>query len=187
MKSRFRGFAHVALAALVMLVAGCGKSPTAPQADAPDPPPVEVAKPVAAVIQAISVTKFPGKKSDGSDWDVSLLAASRRPDPYVILQIPSIVTEYVSNVETNAVSGRTYTFTKPYSAFDGSLPARIVYDNRHRIYVMDKDVGGDDDQMGWITVNLPNAYHNDNSVVLDYTFTDSSRRLSVRIVGEWRY
>ena len=187
MKRNFSSLALFSLAAFAVLAMGCGKSPTAPQAAAPDPAPIVIAKPVAAVIQAISVTKFPSKKSDGGDWDASLFVASRRPDLYVILEIPSIVTEYVSNVETDAEFGKTHTFTKPYDALDGSLPARIVYDNRHRIYVMDKDVGGDDDQVGWITVNLPSAYHNDNSEILDYTFTDSGGRLSVRIQGEWRY
>jgi hypothetical protein len=52
---------------------------------------------------------------------------------------------------------------------------------------MDEDFGGDDDRVGWITVNLPRAYKGDNAREFDHTFTDSGDRLSVRIYGTWGY
>jgi hypothetical protein len=175
--------------ATALIASGCGKSPTAPEAPTTDPAPTPtpVQEPVAAVIQSISVTKFPSKKLDGSDWDASLFTASRRPDPYVTLEIPSTLLAYVSNVVTDAEFGKTYTFTQPYDAFSGSLPARIPYGSSYRIYVMDKDVGSDDDRVGWITVDLPHAYPNDNTTDLDYTFADSGDRIHVRVRGHWTY
>jgi hypothetical protein len=172
-------------AAAMIVVAGCTSSPTAP--DTPEPPPVEIRTPISAVIQSISVTKFPAKTSDGSDWDISLITASKRPDLYVILTADGQAADYVSDVVSNAETGKVYTFTKPGSAYDGTLPALLPYDHSRRVYVMDADVGGDPDRLGWITVNLPHAYRGDNARDLDYTFTDSGNRLSVRVRGYWNF
>jgi hypothetical protein len=178
--------ALIAGAALALVAAGCGNSPTAPEAQA-GPPPVGIKTPIGAVIQAISVTRFPSQKSDGSDWDLSLIVASRRPDLYVLLTVPNLVAEYVSNVVLDAEQGKTYKFTQPGSSYDGALPQTLPYDGSRRIYVMDEDVGGDDDRVGWITVNLPAAYQDDNARYLDYTYRDSGNRINVRVQGVWLY
>jgi hypothetical protein len=171
--------------ALVAAIAmtGCN-SPTEPAAQTPDPPPAE-AVPIRATINKIIVTKFPEKKSDGSDWDLSLLVASRRPDLYVVLE-PSAggAADFVSTTVADAPFGGAQTFTQ---AVSGGLPADIAYGSSRRIYVMDEDFGGDDDQVGWITVNLPLAYGGGGARALDYTFADSGNRLNVRVVGTWYY
>lgn len=170
-------------AAAALVTTGCnGSNPTAPQA-----PPPEIKTPVGAVVTSISVTKFPAKKTDGSYWDFSLITADRRPDLYVILTAANQAADYVSNTVSNAVTGTVYTFTKAKDSSVGHLPAYLPYDTSRRVYVMDDDFGGDDDRLGWITVNLPHAYGGDNARSLDYTFTDSGNRLSVRVRGTWNY
>lgn len=169
------------LAASLGLV-GCGKNPTAPEPQAPAPDPIMT--PTTASIDKIVITKFPAKTTSGDDWDISILVASRRPDLYVILTPVNGVADYVSNTVSNATTGTHYTFTQAES---GALPAYIPYGTSRRVYVMDEDFGGDDDRLGWITVNLPLAYQGDNARNLDYTFTDSGNRLSVRVIGTWSY
>ncbi|HTO90722.1 MAG TPA: hypothetical protein VMJ70_06280 [Candidatus Sulfotelmatobacter sp.] len=179
-----------AFAALILVASGCGKSPTSPDPTANQatiPPTVGIRTPLEGVVTSISVTRFPSKKSDGSDWDLSAISSSRRPDLYVVLQVPGHMPDYTSGTTANAESGKTYSFNTAASALDGSLPQVLRYDASHRIYVMDEDVGGDDDRVGWITVNLPAAYRQDNSRTLDYTYTDTEGRLSVRIRGTWSY
>jgi hypothetical protein len=173
----------LALVAVSCLAAGCGKSPTAPEPASPPPAPV-IQTPVEATITKIVVTKFPAQKSDGSDWDLSAIASSRRPDVYVSLQVPNQFPDFVSTTVNDAVSTHDYTFTTPVI---GGLPDHIPYGSSRRVYVMDADFGGDDDTVGWITVNLPAAYRDDNARTLDYTFTDTPGRLSVRVVGTWSY
>ena len=185
MKRTPKFLALLAATAATIAVAGCHDGPAAPTA--PTDPPIEIKTPVSATITSITVTKFPAKKGDGSDWDFSLISGGYRPDLYVILTAADQAADYVSNVVDDADATKDYTFTKPYSAYDGSLPARLPYDASRRVYVMDKDVGGDDDRVGWITVNLPHAYQDDNARDLNYTFTDSGNRLSVKVSGTWSY
>jgi len=172
--------------ALLALVAaglgGCGKHTTAPEVPAVTEP--VILTPINATIKKIEVVKFPAKAPDGSDWDVSIVASYRRPDLFVALTRENQPGDYTSNTVTNAVPGTRYTFT---AAVSGRLPATIPYGTSRRVYVMDEDFGGDHDRVGWITVNLPKAYGQDNARNLDYTFTDSGNRLSVRVVGTWAY
>jgi len=167
---------------VTMFVApGCGKSPTAPDVQAPAPTPMT---PITATITHIDVTKFPATTPDGSNWDFSLIASARRPDLYVILTPLSGASDFVSTTASDAESTKDYAFTR---AASGGLPATIPYGTSRRIYVMDEDFGGDDDRIGWITVNLPAAYQKDNARNFDHTFTDSGNRLSVRVRGTWSY
>jgi len=170
------------LAAVAAGLGGCGKSATAPDIPAGTEP--AILTPINATITKIEVVKFPAKKANGDDWDLSIIASYRRPDLFVVLTRENERGDYTSNTVTNAVPGTRYTFT---SAVSGRLPATIPYGTSRRIYVMDEDVGGDHDRVGWITVNLPGAYGQDNARNLDYTFTDSGNRLSVRVVGTWAY
>jgi hypothetical protein len=179
--------AVVAAAASALFLFGCNESSNPVAPENPEPPPVEVKTPTGVIVTSISLTKWPSKTTSGDDWDVSLFAASRRPDLYVILKVDGHFADYTSNVVTDAEYGKVYTFTKPYSAYDGQLPATIPYDTSRRVYVMDQDVGGDPDRLGWITVNVPKAYDNDNANQMDYTYTDSGNRLSVRVRGTWTY
>ena len=173
----------IPLLAGAFALTGCGKSPTAPAARVPDPGPSHTV-PIKAVITKIVVTKFPAKKSDGSDWDLSPLTASRRPDLYVILEPTAGAADYVSNTVTDALSSEPHAFTL---AVSGELPADIPYGTSRRIYFIDEDFGGDDDRVGWITVNLPLAFDSDNDRGFNYTFTDSGNRLSVQVIGTWDY
>lgn len=177
----------VALAIAVALgSSSCGKSnPMAPvdPASGAGPGPT-IVTPISAVITRIQVTKFPSRKQDGSDWDSSISPAARRPDLYVDIPSPSGGDEYVSNTVSDATTGTVYTFT---SSVAGELPDVIAYGTSHRVYVMDEDFGGGDDTVGWITLNLPAAYGQDNARYLDHTFTDSARRISVRVYGIWNY
>jgi hypothetical protein len=170
--------------ATLALATSCRNSPTAPATTTPPP---TIQTPIAAEIQSISITKFPAKAADGSDWDVSLITSARRPDLYVLLTVDGKPADYISNIANDATTGTTYRFTQPYDATSGSLPAKLAYDASHRIYVMDSDFGGGDDRVGWITVNLPHAYGGDNARTLDYTFADSGDRLRVRVQGTWLY
>ena len=178
-----------ALAAVVgtFILAGCGKSsnPVAPEVTGPAP--VTINTPTGVIVSSIAVTKWPAKTTSNQTWDISLFAAAQRPDLYVVLTVDGRVPDYSSNVVTDAEYGKVYTFTQPYSVHDGRLPATLPYDTSRRVYLMDQDVGGDPDRLGWITLNLPNAYGNDNASSMDYTFTDSGRRLSVRVRGTWTY
>jgi len=158
---------------------GCEKSPTAPAVTAPP-----ARTPVQATITRIDVTKFPANAPNGSSWDVSLIASARRPDLYVILTPSTGGSDYVSTTVSDAESTKNYSFTR---AASGGLPATIPYGTSRRVYVMDEDFGGDDDRVGWITVNLPAAYQNDEARTFDHTFTDSGNRLSVRVYGTWGY
>jgi hypothetical protein len=185
--NRTQRLAALAAAAGTLFLFGCGKSDNPMAPEAPSPPPVEIKTPTGAFVTSIAVTKFPSKTTSGADWDISLLAASRRPDLYVVLTAEGRFADYTSNVVTNAEFGKVYTFTKPYSEYDGSLPALLPYDTSRRVYLMDQDVGGDPDRLGWITVNLPKAYGNDNASAMDYTFTDSGNRISIRVRGTWKY
>lgn len=170
--------------AVAIAVSSCGKSsPTAPAVAGPPPTPT-IQTPVSATITKIQVTKWPAKTTGGDDWDSSILASARRPDIYVTLSKTTGGDEYVSNTDADVVAGTTLTFTQ---AVSGSLPDLVHYGTDHRVYVMDEDFGGDDDTMGWITLNLPSAYANDNARFLDHTFTDSANRISVRVVGIWSY
>ena len=173
-----------ASAVFALSAAGCGKSPTAPDPLATEPPPAQVKTPVGVIVSSISVTKFPSKTTDGKDWDISLFTADKRPDLYVSLAVPNSIPDYTSNTVTNAEFGKVYTFTKAASVYDGSLPD---YDTSHRIYLMDADVGGDPDRLGWITVNVPAAYNGDNASAFDHTYTDSGNRVSIRVRGTWKY
>jgi hypothetical protein len=179
--------AIVAAAAGTLFLFGCNQSSNPMGPEDAGPPPVEVKIPTGVIVSSISVTKWPSKTTSGDDWDVSLFAASRRPDLYVVLTVDGHIPDYTSNVVTDAEFGKVYTFTKAYSVYDGSLPATLPYDTSHRVYVMDQDVGGDPDRLGWITVNVPKAYRNDNASDMDYTYTDSGNRLSVRVRGTWKY
>lgn len=186
MKRTLRNLTAAALAALALAGAGCGKSPTAPE-QATQPPPVQIQTPIEALVSSIAVTKFPATKSDGSAWDLSAIVASRLPDLYVVLQVPGQIPDYTSSTVVNADPSKPHTFNESRSLYDGSLPIVLPYDDSYRIYVMDEDVGGDPDRVGWITVNVPRAYRQDNARDLDYTYTDSGNRLSVRIRGLWKY
>ena len=179
--------AVAATAAGTLFLFGCDKSDNPMAPENPGPPPVEIKTPTGVIVTSIAVTKWPSKTTSGSDWDISLFAASRRPDLYVIFKVDGQFADYTSNVVTDAEFNRVYTFTNPYSAYDGRLPAKVPYDSSRRVYVMDQDVGGDPDRLGWITVNVPNAYRNDNASAMDYTYTDSGNRLSVRVRGTWTY
>ncbi|MGE5176700.1 MAG: hypothetical protein ACM3JJ_10035 [Hyphomicrobiales bacterium] len=181
------------LAALVVatagtiLLSGCnsGSNPMAP--DNSGPPPVTIKTPTGLIVSSIAVTKWPSTTLSGAEWDVSIFPSARRPDLYVVLTEDGHIPDYTSNVITDSVYGTVYTFTKSYSVYDGALPTKIPYDTSRRVYVMDQDVGGDPDRLGWITVNVPKAYQNDNASAMDYTYTDSGNRLSVRVRGTWTY
>jgi len=179
--------AVAAVAAGTLFLFGCNESSNPMAPENAGPPPVEIKTPTGVIVTSVAVTKWPAKTTSGSDWDISLITASKRPDLYVILKVDGHFADYTSNVVTNAEYGKVYTFTKPYSAYDGSLPAKIPYDTSRRVYVMDQDVGGDPDRLGWITVNVPKAYKNDNANAMDYTYTDSGNRLSIRVRGTWTY
>ena len=73
------------------------------------------------------------------------------------------------------------------TAKSGGLPAAIPYGTSYRVYVMDEDIDGADDQVGWITVNLPGIYGNDNAPRFDHTFQDSNDRIRIHVVGDWTY
>jgi len=179
--------AVVAAAVGTLVLFGCDKSSNPVAPENAGPPPVEIKTPTGVIVTSVALTKFPAKTTSGDDWDFSLLTASKRPDLFVILKVDGHFADYTSNVVTDAEFNKVYTFTKPYSAFDGSLPAKIPYDTSRRVYVMDQDVGGDPDRLGWITVNVPRAYGNDNASAMDYTYTDSGNRLSIRVRGTWTY
>lgn len=173
----------VLLAAVAALVAsGCKESPTAPESPEPPtvPPPPAVMTPVSAVITSISITDFPATKTDGSDWDLSLIAEDRRPDLYAIVQAGTQTPDFTSSTFSNAMHNHTYVFTN-------GLPITLAYDSSRRVNVMDDDFGSADDRLGWITLNLPAAYRGDNSSILNYDYTDSGRRLTVWIQGTWNY
>lgn len=179
--------AVVAAAVGTLFLFGCDKGSNPVGPEDPGPPPVEIKTPKAVIVTSIAVTKFPAKTTSGEDWDYSLFTASRRPDLYVVLTVDGHFADYTSNVVTDAEFNKVYTFTKPYSVYDGSLPAQIPYDTSRRVYLMDQDVGGDPDRLGWITVNVPKAYGNDNASAMNYTYTDSGNRLSIRVRGTWIY
>lgn len=182
MRHPIRSYALLLAFAAAAGVSGCSKSPTAPEVTTEPAPTINT--PITATITKIVVTKFPSKKANGDNWDSSVIASARRPDLYVILTRENEPSDYVSTTVSDATSGTSYTFT---SAVSGHLPATIPYGTSRRVYVMDDDFGGDDDRVGWITVHLPHAYGQDNARNLDYTFTDSGNRLSVRVVGTWAY
>jgi hypothetical protein len=160
---------------------GCDKSPTAPEVTPAPPPPMT---PIQATITRIDVTKFPGSKSDGNTWDASVIASARRPDLYVVVAPTSGADDFVSITVQDAQTGQVHAFTRGVT---GALPANIPYGSSRRVYVMDEDFGGDDDRVGWITLNLPRAYKGDNARDFDHTYTDSGDRLSVRVYGTWGY
>lgn len=166
-------------------VSGCGESPTAPES--PDSPAEPVKTPVSAVITSIGITEMPAKKADGSDWDLALLAADRRPDLYVVLREGDQPADFTSGTISNVLTDGTYVFQHPKDSSSGKLPATLPYGSTHRVYVMDDDFGSGDDRLGWITVNLPAAYRGDNATILNYIYTDSGGRLSVWIRGTWNY
>ena len=167
-----------------LAASGCKESPTAPESSAPPTtPPPTVKTPVSMTIQSITILKFPAKKTDGSDWDLSLIAADRRPDLYVVLNADNVAADYTSGVISNAAQGNTYVFDSVTSGLRASLP----FDSSRRLYVMDDDIGSADDRLGWVTVNLPAAYNDDGATAMGYTYTDSGGRLSVWIRGTWNY
>jgi len=170
----------------ILLLAGCGKS-SSPMAPETGPAPIETMTPTGVIVSSIAVTKWPAKTTSNATWDISIFTSAQRPDLYVVLGVEGRVPDYTSNVVTDAEYGKAYTFTRAYSVYDGKLPTKLPYDTSHRIYVMDQDVGGDPDRLGWITVNVPRAYGNDNANAMDYTYTDSGNRLSVRVRGTWTY
>jgi len=179
--------AVAAMAAGTLFLFGCNESSNPMAPENTGPPPVEIKTPKGVIVTSIAATKWPSKTTSGEYWDISLFTASKRPDLYVILTADGHFADYTSNVVTDAEYNKVYTFTKPYSAYDGKLPATIPYDTSRRVYLMDQDVGGDPDRLGWITVNVPNAYKNDNANAMDYTYTDSGNRLSIRVRGTWTY
>ena len=170
--------------AAAALLAGCGKSPTAPEAAALPPAPV-IHTPSRFLLQEIVLRKFPAKTQSGEDWDYSLIASARRPDIYVYVHRTGQLPLYESDERTDATSGNVYHFTRGYGTQD--LPTYVPYTNAYRIYVMDSDVGGDHDTIGWITLNLPAIYPNDNSYEVDHVFKDSGNRIEVEVKGQWDY
>jgi len=173
----------MAAVAVALAASGCSKSsPTAPQVPTPSP---TIFTPISAVITRIQVTKWPAKATSGASWDNSVIVSARMPDIYVDIPNPAGGgNEYVSNTVTDVPAGTVLSFEQ---AVAGGFPVTIPYGADYRIYVMDSDVGGDDDRLGWITINLPGAYRHKNERTLDHTFTDSGKRISVRVLGEWRY
>jgi hypothetical protein len=176
-------FLALVTAVTALTATGCGKNPTAPEAGKPDPGPT-IMTPLNATISKIEIAKFPSRTTGGDEWDISVVAASRRPDLYVVLTRPNLPGDFTSNTVSNAEYGTKYGFT---TGPGGDLPATIPYGTSRRVYVMDEDFGGSPDRLGWITVHLPNAYQDDNARDFDHTFTDSGNRLSVRVMGTWAY
>jgi hypothetical protein len=161
---------------------GCDKSPTAPTAAPPTPAP---RTPIQATISRIDVEKFPAAKTDGSNWDASLIVSARRPDLYVMLTPITGASDFISPTRTDAQNNQVHAFSRWPSG--DNLAAVIPYGNSRRVYVMDEDFGGDDDRVGWITVNLAAAYKGDEAGTFSHLFTDSGDRLSVRVYGTWGY
>lgn len=171
--------------AAALLLAGCGKSPVAPQIEDSTPPTPEIRTPTKLILQQIVVRKFPAKKTSGSDWDASVIVNYRKPDLYVVVGQDGGLPVYSSDVRENATSGNVYRFTYGYGT--SNLPISLPYGSQYRMYLMDVDFGGDNDRLGWVTLNMLAAYPNDNSSAVSHVFKDSSDRIEIEIVGTWDY
>ncbi len=168
------------------LLAGCGTSPTAPQITAvQDTASSVIHTPTKLILQQIVLRKFPATTTSGDDWDSSLIVNARKPDLYVELRQEGYTPIYSSDVRENATAGNTYRFTEGYGT--PNLPLDVPYGSAYRVYVWDRDVGGDNDRLGWITLNLPAAYPRNNSFEVDHTYRDSAGRIEVEIIGQWSY
>ena len=174
----------LALAAAFVL-ASCGKSPVAPRTEETPPPTPEIRTPTKLILQQIVVRKFPAKKTSGSDWDASLVVNSRKPDLYIVVGQDGGLPVYSSDVRDNATPGNIYRFTYGYGT--SNLPISLPYGSQNRVYLMDRDVGGDNDRLGWITLNMASAYPDDNSSAVSHRFSDSGNRIEIEIVGTWDY
>lgn len=183
-RSRFVLVTLPLLAAATML-SSC-KSPTSPLAqDGAPPDTIPGTTPAQLVLQQVVLRKFPAKTTSGGDWDPSPFPESRKPDIYLVIQREGYLPVYSSDIRENATAGNIYRFTTGYGTPD--LPLYVAYGSDLRVYVMDRDVGGDPDRIGWITLDLPAARRSDGSATVDHVYRDSADRIEIEIVGVWSY
>jgi hypothetical protein len=151
-------------------------------------------------IVGIRITSWPERKPDGSHWDLSAFASSRRPDLRVILadldaEPGASQSRYTSDIFSNAHSqshlftGVTGDPTSPDN-LNPALPVYIRYDHRFRVLLIDDDIGGTShDEVGRI-VRTPDEIAqdiDDLSGQQTHTFPDDDGRgVTFQVIGEWQ-
>ncbi len=153
--------------------------------------PVVIETPKYMQIREIILTRFPANKSNGDKWDYHVFANSptRRPDIYVELgKSGSNTPVYRSDIKEDAIletAYDTFSFTRPASENDGSLPYQVSLDETYAIDIWDDDGLTVDDVMGRVYINAGGYYNDDNATFVFKTLTSGG--ITIKIEGKWIY
>jgi len=174
---RIRTTILLTLAAIVVLVAGCGDEITGPTSRKPavEPPVEEIKTPVKMQITGVTFRKWPAKKDSGDDWDWDPFNATpRQPDLYGKLG------NHVTTTVNNASQSRDYAVS-----WDGRSYCRANYVDYFIFFIYDEDGTSADDLVSQYAFTPRDYYRRDNATTFTVTLADPSMQVELR--GTWIY
>ena len=171
--------------AVFLMVVGCSSnSPTGP-GDNEGTPSFETPK--SMIVQKVTVTSFPSKKSNGDTWDWDPFSSTeRKPDIYINLGIKNKSADFRSVTKDNANSGSAYNLTSKAKSSSKSMPYEASYKDSYTFALYDDDGILADDKIGTKDVYIADLYGKDNATNFVKTIT-CSNGVKVKIEGIWTY